>query len=223
MLAVCAEAGAGLPVTPVLALAESTGLGDVHAGLVLLADAAHWVRPDAAGPEARRLLAPDGVAAVVAPEPLDTPFMRGLRALLIASNPKARSLPQTPRTRQFLALAAGPGRPREERFEQRAVLAPEALRRVVRSLSYGGPALGPARLERLSSRWGPSASARAASGPGRCGFPGSGSGGVHAGLEGVHLGGDRGGDDACRRVVEGRAPELLRPEATGRPGRAGNS
>ena len=57
--------------------------------------------------------------------------------------------PADSRTRQFLALAAGPGRPREERFEQRAVLAPEALRRVVRSLSYGGPALGPARLERL--------------------------------------------------------------------------
>jgi len=149
MLAVCAEACAGLPVTPVLAPAESTGLGDVHAGLVLLADAAHWVRPDAAGSEARRLLAPDGVAAVVAPEPLDTPFMRGLRALLIASNPKARSLPADSRTRQFLALAAGPGRPREERFEQRVLLAPEALRRVVRSLSYGGPALGPARLERL--------------------------------------------------------------------------
>ena len=149
MLAVCAEACAGLPVTPVLAPAESTGLGDVHAGLVLLADAAHWVRPDAAGSEARRLLAPDGVAAVVAPEPLDTAFMRGLRALLIASNPKARSLPADSRTRQFLMLGAGPGRPREERFEQRALLAPEVLRRVVRSLSYGGPALGPGPLARL--------------------------------------------------------------------------
>ena len=149
MLAVCTEACAGLPVTPVLAPAESTGLGDVAAGLVLLADAVHWIRPDAAGAEARRLLAPDGVVAVVAPEPLDTPFMRGLRGLLVASNPKAGSLTTASRTRQFLVLAAGPGRPEEERLEQRVVLGRETLRRVVRSLSYGGPALGPARLDRL--------------------------------------------------------------------------
>ena len=149
MLAACAEACAGLPVLPVLAPAESTGLGAVGAGLVLLADAVHWVRPDAAGGEARGLLASDGVAAVVAPEPMDTRFMRGLRALLVSANPKARSLSPPARTRQFLVLAAGPGRPREELWEQRVLLDPEALRRVVRSLSYGGPALGPARLGRL--------------------------------------------------------------------------
>jgi len=149
MLAVCAEACAGLAVTPVRAPAESTGLGAVEAGLLLLADAVHWVRPDAAGTEARRLLAMDGVAAVVAPEPMDTPFMRGLRALLVSANAKARSLPADARVRQFLALAAGPGRPDEERWEQRVPLGPEALRSVVRSLSYGGPALGPAATERL--------------------------------------------------------------------------
>ena len=149
MLAVCAETGAGLGVTPVLAPAEATGLGPVEAGLVLLADAVHWVRPDAAGSEARHLLAPDGVAAVVVPEPADTPFRHGLQALLVAANPRARSLPAAPRARQFLVLAAGPGRPAEERWEQRVPLGPEALRSVVRSLSYGGPALGPAALERL--------------------------------------------------------------------------
>jgi len=149
MLAVCAETCSGLTVTPVLAPAESTGLRDIQAGLVLLADAVHWVRPDAAGAEASRLLATDGVAAVVAPEPMDTPFMRGLRALLVASNPKAGSLSTGARTRQFLALAAGTGRPQEEVWEQRVVLPSDALRRVIRSLSYGGPALGPAQLGQL--------------------------------------------------------------------------
>ena len=149
MLAACRESCARLPVTAVLAPAESTGLGAVDAGLVLLADAVHWVRPDSAGAEARRLLADDGVAAVVAPEPMDTPFMRGLRALLVSANPKAGSLPAGARTRQFLTLAAGPGRPHEERWEQRVLLPALSLRAVVRSLSYGGPALGPARLERL--------------------------------------------------------------------------
>jgi len=149
MRAVCAEACAGLPVTPVLAPAEATGLGDLGAGLVLLADAVHWVRPDAAGAEARRLLAADGVAAVLIAEPADTPFMRGLQALLVAANPKARSRPPAARARQFLVLAAGAGHPIEERWEQRVQLPPDALSRVVRSLSYGGPALGPGPMERL--------------------------------------------------------------------------
>lgn len=149
MLAVCAEACAGLDVTPVLAPAEATGLGAVEAGLILLADAIHWVRPDAAGLEARRLLAPDGTAAVVVPESADTPFMRGVRELLLAFNPKARSRPVEARVRQWLVVAAGTGRPTEERWEQTVTLGPEALARVVRSLSYGGPALGPAALRRL--------------------------------------------------------------------------
>jgi hypothetical protein len=116
---------------------------------VLLADAIHWVRPDAAGSEAHRLLAPDGVAAVVAPVPMETPFMRGVRSLLVSANPKARSLSSGDRTRQFLVLASGSGRPGEEAWEQRVLLDPETLRSVVRSLSYGGPALGPSRMERL--------------------------------------------------------------------------
>jgi SAM-dependent methyltransferase len=149
MLAVCVEACAGLDVTPVLAPAEATGLGSAEAGLVLVADAVHWIRPDTGGAEARRLLAADGVAAVVVPEPLDTAFMRGVQALLTAANPKARRLPGGPRARQFLVLAAGPGRPVEELWEQRVELEAAALRSVVRSLSYGGPALGPAATERL--------------------------------------------------------------------------
>ena len=149
MLDACVEACAGLDVTPVLAPAESTGLGAVGAGLVLLADAVHWVRPDAAGAEARRLLGPGGTAAVVVPEALQTPFMRGVQALLVSANPKARTTSAAARTRQFLVLAAGPGRPEEERWEQRVTLPPAALRSVVRSLSYGGPAIGPVALEKL--------------------------------------------------------------------------
>jgi hypothetical protein len=67
----------------------------------------------------------------------------------VAANPKARSLSTGARTREFLVIAAGPGRPRDEVWDQRVLLGPDALRRVVRSLSYGGPALGPARLDRL--------------------------------------------------------------------------
>ncbi|MGZ6140418.1 MAG: hypothetical protein ACXWLA_07070, partial [Myxococcaceae bacterium] len=72
-----------------------------------------------------------------------------VQALLVSANPKAGSRPVKARVRQWLTLAAGPGRFEEEQWEQRVPLAKEALRRVVRSLSYGGPALGPLAMGRL--------------------------------------------------------------------------
>ena len=54
-----------------------------------------------------------------------------------------------PRARQFLVLAAGPGRPRGGVGATRPARGAEALRRVVRSLSYGGRRSGPAATERL--------------------------------------------------------------------------
>jgi SAM-dependent methyltransferase len=142
MREVCGRAATGLPVSLVAATAEATGLAAAEAGLVLLADAVHWVRPDRAGAEAARLLASDGVAAVVEVEPLETPFMRGLGALLAAANPRARPRDDAARIRQWLVLAAGPGVPALERWEQSVPLSSGALEEVVRSLSYGEPALG---------------------------------------------------------------------------------
>lgn len=139
----CQRAAVGFAVQCVAAPAEATGLPAVDAGLVLLADAVHWVQPDRAGAEASRLLASDGVAAVVEVEPLGTPFMRGVGALLAAANPRAGARNDAARVRQWLVLAAGPGTPTEERWEQSVTLTPQALESVVRSLSYGEPALGP--------------------------------------------------------------------------------
>jgi hypothetical protein len=125
----------------------------------------------------RRLLAADGGAAVVVPEPLDTAFMRGVQALLTAANPKARSLPGGPRARELLVLAAGPGRPVEEVWEQRVRLEAAALRSVVRSLSYGAPALGAAATERLLSAVDALGARKGRVGKRCCGC-GSGAGGV---------------------------------------------
>lgn len=149
MLAVCSEQCAGLDVTPVLATAEDTRLPSGCAGLVLLADAVHWVRPDAAGREAGRLLLPDGVAALVLVEPLGTPFMRGVQQALGRANPRASPRSPVRRVRQWLSLAAGPGVPTEESWEQQTSLAPEMIEPLLRSFSYAGPALGPQALTRL--------------------------------------------------------------------------
>jgi ubiquinone/menaquinone biosynthesis C-methylase UbiE len=160
MLEVCRETCQELEVVHVLGTAERTHLESGCAGLVLLADAVHWVPPDAAGAEAARLLVPDGVAAVVIAEPMDTPFMRDVQEALRRANPRARPRSADPRARQWLALAGGPGRPIEEQWKHEVPLTPELLAAVVRSLSYAAPALGPQETDRLVNEVRAQASAR---------------------------------------------------------------
>lgn len=146
MLDLLAAGARGLPVEPVHAAAEETGLPSGAFDLVLLADALQWIDPERGGREVARLLAPGGALAVVVPTLADTPFLRALRARLAAANPKAR--PRPPPV-ALLCSVAGLTAPMEERFTDEIVLDDEALSAVVRSLSYAGPALGPDALERL--------------------------------------------------------------------------
>ena len=151
MLAVCAERVRGLPVGLVCAPAEATGLPDSSADLVVLADAAQWVDPEAAGRETARLLVASGTAAAVEPRPADTPFMHELERLLREANPERR--PQGPgRARQWLALASGGASVRAVEMPHAVELTPEALDAVLRSLSFLAPALGPGRRWTPSSR-----------------------------------------------------------------------
>lgn len=133
-------------VTAVHAAAEATGLEAGGFALVVLADALQWIDPARGGAEAGRLLAPGGALAVVTPRPGATPFMQALGARIAAVNPKARPLP--PPVGRFFA-AAGLPPPAEEVLADATALGPERLDAVLRSLSYVGPALGPAALEAL--------------------------------------------------------------------------
>lgn len=146
MLDALAADARGLPVAPVHAAAEETGLPGGAFDLVLLADALQWVDPERCGREVARLLAPGGALAVVVPALADTPFLRALRARLAEANPKARPAPPPV---ALLAAVAGLPAPAEERLEDEVLLDPGALDAVLRSLSYAGPALGPAALARL--------------------------------------------------------------------------
>ena len=147
MLDVLREGARGLPVDPVHASAEETGLPDGAASLVLVADALHWVEPEAAGHEAARLLAPGGAVAVVEVRIRGSAFADGLSDLLARENPKARPRPRG-RLDQFLA-ATGVRRRAAETYLDEQVLPPERLDSVLRSLSLVGPALGPDRLAGL--------------------------------------------------------------------------
>jgi SAM-dependent methyltransferase len=146
MLDALAAGADGLPVVPVHAAAEDTGLEGGAFDLVVLADALHWVDTDRGGREVARLLAPGGALAVVVPALADTPFLSALGELLAAANPKAR--PRPPPVAQLCAVAGLP-RPEAETFEDEVLLQEEELDAVLRSLSFAGPALGPSGLERL--------------------------------------------------------------------------
>jgi SAM-dependent methyltransferase len=149
MLEVLAADAGGLSVVPVHAAAEETGLDPGAFDLVLLADALHWVDPERGGREVARLLAPGGALAVVIPAFAETPFLRALQGLLAEANPKARPGPP-PVAR--LCGAAGLPPPEREVLVDEAVLDDETLGAVLRSLSYAGPALGPAALAALLDR-----------------------------------------------------------------------
>jgi SAM-dependent methyltransferase len=146
MLDLLAAGAAGLAVTPVHAAAEETGLEPGAFDLAVLADALQWVDPERGGREVARLLAPGGALAVVVPSLADTPFLRALRERIAAANPKAR--PRPPPVALLFGVAGLPP-PAEERLEDEVLLDDAALAAVVRSLSFAGPALGAAALERL--------------------------------------------------------------------------
>ncbi|HME91579.1 MAG TPA: class I SAM-dependent methyltransferase, partial [Myxococcaceae bacterium] len=133
-------------VEAVNATAEQTTLASGGWDLVLLADVLQWVDPELAGREAARLVRAGGTVAVVESQPADTPFQRELQALLARVNPRAKTA--SPALRQFLSLAAT-GAARAMRFDQQVHLDQQSLASIIRSLSYVGPALGPAQVERV--------------------------------------------------------------------------
>jgi SAM-dependent methyltransferase len=146
MLDVLAEAAQGLTVVPVHGSAEASGLPEGAFELVVLADALQWVDLDRCAREAARLLAPGGVLAVVDPRPARTPFMTALGDRIAAANFKAR--PQPLPIELFFSVALG-RTPSAERFDDDVTLDDAGLERVLRSISYVGPALGPAALDAL--------------------------------------------------------------------------
>ncbi len=140
------RAAAAPGVEPIHAAAEETGLPSGAFDLVVLADALQWVDPDRAGREASRLLAPGGALAVVTPRLAATPFLAALAERIAEANPKARPAP--PPVGLLFSVAGLPA-PAREPFVDEVRLDQAGLEGVLRTISYIGPALGPAALEAL--------------------------------------------------------------------------
>jgi hypothetical protein len=136
---------AGVTVETRHAAAESSDLPDRAFDLVLIADALHWMDAERTAAEVARMLARQGACAVVEVQLAATPFLQELQTVLRRANPKV-SVPKPGRLTQLFRLALPRARRTSERFEDEVVLGEADFVGTLRSMSYVGPALGPAEL-----------------------------------------------------------------------------
>jgi ubiquinone/menaquinone biosynthesis C-methylase UbiE len=118
--------------------------------LVVIADALHFLDTELAAAQLRRVLVPRGVLAIVTCELTGTPFMCGVRELVQdAADRRPRDVEQA--IRQLSSLAEVEPT-QERRFHDETPVDLATLERILRSVSFIGPALNPARFAGLRQR-----------------------------------------------------------------------
>ena len=135
----------GLAVRTLHAAAENMPIASESVELTVIADALHFLDAALTGREVARVLTKTGCLAVVQCELGDTPFMRRLVALMEESAPRRPRAVQSS-TVQVAALA-GVAFGAAQRFRDETPLDHATLERIVRSISYIGPAMNPQRFE----------------------------------------------------------------------------
>lgn len=152
MLAVLARSAheRGLSLTALHGMAEALPFPAARFDLVLIADALHFIDHERAATEVRRVLAPRGVLALVTSSFAATPYMTALRALLDATAPRRpRDVAAAMRQLASLARVELTG---EAQFADETPLDFETLERMLRSVSFIGPALNEQRFAELGAR-----------------------------------------------------------------------
>ena len=133
-----------LAVTAVHATAEALPLDDASLDLVVVADAVHFLDAELAAREIARVLTPKGALAIVTCELGKTPFMQSLVAIMEASAPRRprnveQNLMQIPSMTGIRFASA-------RVFHDETPVDGDTLERILRSISYIGPAMNPARF-----------------------------------------------------------------------------
>lgn len=139
-----------LTVRALHAAAESLPLAAGSLDLIVVADALHFLDAQRAGREIGRVLAPEGAFAVVQCQLADTPYMRALVELMELSAPRrpravAQSLTQ-------LAAEARVALRDEQTFCDHTPVDRHTLERILRSISFIGPAMSRERFESFRGR-----------------------------------------------------------------------
>jgi ubiquinone/menaquinone biosynthesis C-methylase UbiE len=148
------EANAAAQGTPGLALrtlhatAEALPLAEHSVDLAVVADALHFLDAELAGREVSRVLSPGGALAVVTCSLGDTPFMRGVvRTMEEAAPRRPRDMAGT--SVQFFRTA-GVTQTTETSFEDETPVDEAQLLRILRSISFIGPAMNAERFDEFS-------------------------------------------------------------------------
>ena len=139
-----------LRVRAIHAAAEAVPLDDGSLDLAVAADALHFLDAELVAREIARLLAPKGALAIVTCELGKTPFMQDLLEIIEAS------VPRRPRNldRNLIQISGitGVRFTRKREFHDETPVDNETLERILRSISFIGPAMNPARFAAFCAR-----------------------------------------------------------------------
>lgn len=140
----------GLRLTPLHASAEDVPCPARSFRLALIADALHFLDAALTGQQLARLLREDGTLGIVLCDLGDTPFMRDVVRVMEESAPR-RPRAVLPTLQQVAALAQVTLEPARE-FQDEVAVDADTLERILRSISYIGPAMNSERFERFRAR-----------------------------------------------------------------------
>jgi SAM-dependent methyltransferase len=140
----------GLPVRAVQATAEATGLDADSVDLVVVADALHFIDAERVAAEIARVLRRGGALAVVTAALADTPYMRAVAALIDEAVPR-RPRALGPQLAQISSTTEVPFTV-ERAFADETPVERETLERILRSISFIGPAMNAARFSAFRAR-----------------------------------------------------------------------
>jgi ubiquinone/menaquinone biosynthesis C-methylase UbiE len=139
-----------LAVRALHATAEALPMADASLDLVVVADALHFLDAERVGREIGRVLAPTGALAVVTCELAKTPFMQSLVKVIEAAVPRRpRNIDQN--LVQISALS-GVRLTRKHRYQDETPVDGATLERILRSISFIGPAMNPTRFATFCAR-----------------------------------------------------------------------
>jgi ubiquinone/menaquinone biosynthesis C-methylase UbiE len=140
----------GLNLSLVHAAAESMPLANASIHVAIIADALHFLDAELTGRELRRVLAARAGLALVTCELADTPFMRALVEVMTEAAPRRPR--GTVGTREQLAALAGVTFASRAAFHDDTPVDRAGLERILRSISFIGPAMNEARFAEFRAR-----------------------------------------------------------------------
>jgi ubiquinone/menaquinone biosynthesis C-methylase UbiE len=145
-----AAAEKGLALRALHAAAEALPLESASLDLVVIADALHFMDTELTARQIARVLAPRGALALVTCGFGQTPFMRGVVRLMEEAAPRRpRALTQSI---VHLSALSGAALTDERHFHDETPIDHPTLERILRSISFIGPAMNEARFAALRQR-----------------------------------------------------------------------